>query len=76
MTIHTAQVFINGQSQAIRLPKEFRLDVDEVYISKQGENLIISPKKTNWDDFFDAPSAFGDDFLREREDMIPQERQF
>ena len=42
----TAKVFMNGRSQAIRLPKEFRFDTDEVYIIRQGDNIIISAKKT------------------------------
>ena len=76
MSIQTAKVFMNGRSQALRLPKEFRFDTDEVYISKQGDNLIISPKKPTWDDFFATPSAFDDDFLADRQDDIPQEREF
>jgi antitoxin VapB len=40
----TAKVFMNGRSQAIRLPKEFRVDGNEVYIVKDRERLIITPK--------------------------------
>ena len=48
-----AKVFQNGRSQAIRIPKEFRVDTQEVYIEKIGDSLIIRPKKDNkWDDFF------------------------
>ena len=76
MSTRTAKVFMNGRSQALRLPKEFRFDTDEVYITKQGDNLIVSPKKPTWDDFFDTSSAFDDDFLSDREDHPPQERAF
>lgn len=76
MSIQTAKVFMNGRSQALRLPKEFRFDTDEVYIRKQGENLIISPKKPSWDAFFATTSAFDEDFLQERQDDLPQERAF
>ena len=76
MTIQTAKVFMSGRSQALRLPKEFRFDTDEVYIIKQGEHLIVSAKKPTWDAFFDAPSVFDDDFLSDREDSPPQERAF
>ena len=76
MSTQTAKVFMNGRSQALRLPKEFRFDTDEVYISKQGDKLIISPKKPTWDTFFDTISAFDDDFLSDREDSLPQEREF
>ena len=37
-----AKIFMNGRSQAVRLPKEFRFDVDEVYIRKEGESVIIT----------------------------------
>ena len=46
----TAKVFKNGRSQAIRLPKECRVDSEEVYIEKIGQSLIIVPKnKSKWD---------------------------
>ena len=47
----TAKVFKSGNSQAVRLPKDFRLDVDEVEISKEGEAIILRPltgKKVPW----------------------------
>ena len=45
-----AKVFQNGRSQAIRLPKEYRVDVDEVYIEKIGNSIMIMPKeKSKWD---------------------------
>ena len=65
---------MNGRSQAVRLPKEYRFDSDEVYIRKQGGSIIISEKKPTWDEFFDAKSAFGSDFLPDRLDENPQER--
>jgi antitoxin VapB len=49
----TAKVFQNGRSQAIRIPKKFRVDTSEVYIEKIGDTLIIRPKVDNrWDNFF------------------------
>jgi len=48
-----AKVFQNGRSQAIRIPKKFRVDTAEVYIEKVGETLIIKPKtEDRWDNFF------------------------
>ena len=45
-----AKVFKNGRSQAVRLPKEYRVDVDEVYIEKIGNSIMIMPKeKSKWD---------------------------
>lgn len=41
----TAKVFITGRSQAVRLPKEFRFDTDEVTIEKVGNAVILRPKE-------------------------------
>ena len=71
-----AKIFMNGRSQAVRLPKKYRFDTDEVFISQQGENIVISAKKPDWDDFFDTQSVFDDDYLGERMDDRPQEREF
>ncbi len=76
MPDHITRIFMNGRSQAIRLPKEFRFDCDEVYVRKIGGNVVISSKKPTWDEFFSQKSAFGDDFLASREDSEPQERDF
>lgn len=43
----TAKVFNSGNSQAVRLPKEFRLADDEVFIKKAGDNLVLMPKKSD-----------------------------
>ena len=76
MPSQIAKIFMNGRSQAVRLPKEYRFDTDEVYISRQGQNVIISAKKPTWDEFFDSKPAFDDDFLTDRFDTLPQERNF
>jgi antitoxin VapB len=48
-----AKVFMSGHSQAVRLPKEFRLDCTEVYIRKSDAGLVLEPKKKgSWEDFF------------------------
>ena len=49
----TAKVFQNGRSQAIRIPKDFRVDSREVYIEKVGDTLLIRPKpQSRWGEFF------------------------
>ena len=72
----TAKIFMNGRSQAVRLPKEYRFDCEEVFIQKQGDKVILTAKKPDWDEFFDSASVFGDDFLADREDLPPQARDF
>lgn len=74
MTQYTAKVFMNGRSQAIRLPKELRFETDTVYLRKEGNEVIISANETDWDVFFDQTSAFGDDFMAETRDLPAQER--
>jgi antitoxin VapB len=74
MGTRTAKVFVNGGSQAVRLPAEFRFDVDEVIVEKVGEKVILTPKRSGWNDFFSRPSAVPDDFLADRGDKPPQKR--
>jgi len=49
-----AKVFKSGNSQAIRLPKEYRLDVDSVKINKIGNLLVIIPKDDPWESFIEG----------------------
>ena len=74
MSTATAKLFMNGQSQAVRLPKEFRLEGKEVYIQKLGNKIILSEKKQSWNQFFNEKSVFDDDFLSQRDNDEPQER--
>jgi virulence-associated protein VagC len=43
-----AKVFMNNRSQAVRLPKEFQFNTGEVFIRKEGEDVILSPRPTDW----------------------------
>ena len=61
----TAKVFENGRSQAVRLPKEYRFDADEVAVNKIGDIVILLPKKSKWDSFMRAVDMFSDDFMSE-----------
>lgn len=72
-----AKVFKNGRSQAIRIPKEYRVDSDEVYIEKVGDTLVIKPKKDDkWDSFFDSLEDIDTkDFMTKREQLALQERE-
>lgn len=73
---HTAKLFMNGRSQAIRLPAEFRFSGREVFIEKQGDNVILRPKPSGWDDFFARGSKVSEDFLDDRNDTPPEAREF
>lgn len=58
----TAKVFKSGNSQALRLPKGYRLDSDEVAINKIGNVLIIIPKDNPWSIFSKGIEEIGDDY--------------
>jgi antitoxin VapB len=57
-----AKVFTSGNSQAIRLPREFRLDTTEVFIERSGDRLILTPHRTTWDGFAEGLNGFSPDF--------------
>ncbi len=74
----TAKLFMNGRSQAVRLPMDFRFDDDEVYIRRdpQSGDVILSKKPGNWDEFFElvASSEIPQDFMADREFEAAKER--
>lgn len=64
--METAKLFTNGKSQAVRLPKKFRVKGDEVFIKKIGDAIVLFPKKNKWNILFDSLNKFSDDYLEER----------
>lgn len=70
-----AKLFINGRSQAVRIPKAYRFEgVDEVAIRKEGNSLIIAPIRKTWESFADEAPPVGDDFMNERPELLDQAR--
>jgi antitoxin VapB len=65
--MNTAKIFQNGRSQAVRLPKEFQFDTDEVYVNKVGEMVILFPRDKGWDVLAKSLEHFTDDFMAERD---------
>ena len=65
-----ARIFKNGRSQAVHLPKEFRLDDDEVLIRKKGNDVILSPRPKSWGAFFKETPLPSEDFMSSREDLV------
>lgn len=61
----TAKLFKNGSSQAVRLPKAFRIPGNEVKIFKKGDQVILQPIATTWDLFFESLTEFPEDFMEE-----------
>jgi len=62
----TAKLFQNGQSQAVRLPKEFRFDDTEVFIKKTGNVVQLIPRSDSWNSLFGSLKKFSHDFMVER----------
>lgn len=71
----TAKIFQNGQSQAVRLPKEFRFDDTEVYVKKTGNIVHLIPRSASWDSLFQSLEKFSDDFMEERVQPEVQKRE-
>jgi antitoxin VapB len=69
-----ARVFQSGNSQAVRLPKEFQLDAKEVGIFWQEGDLILRPMKKTWREYFLHSRRFTDDYPDHVEDMPAEER--
>ena len=59
-----AKVFWTGRSQAVRLPKEFRLETDEVRIRRQGSALILEPLAQDWQWLGNIIGPVDEDFSR------------
>jgi antitoxin VapB len=73
--MRTAKLFQNGQSQAVRLPREFRFDDDHVYIKKEGNVVMLIPAKGSWQSLFNSLSKFSDDFMADRRQPRTQSRE-
>jgi antitoxin VapB len=73
--MNTAKIFKNGKSQAVRLPKEFKLEGSEVYIKRVGRNVILTPKDNAWDSLINSLNLFTEDFMSERKQPLIQVRE-
>jgi antitoxin VapB len=70
----TAKVFKSGNSQAVRIPKEFQLDGDEVEILKRGDTLVLRPKKKSWAALIQSLQKFTDDFMESGRNQPPVQK--
>ena len=70
-----ARIFRSGNSQAVRLPKEFRLKGKEVEIFRRGDEIVLREKGKGLARAFDILANLPDDFLPQgRRDLAPQDR--
>jgi antitoxin VapB len=68
--MQTAKLFPNGQSQAVRLPKEYRFDGDRVYIRRLGGAVVLLPYQEPWQVLFDSLDQFSADYAAEATSSI------
>ena len=73
--ILTAKLFKNGNSQAVRLPKDFQFTTDEVLIRKVGDDVILSPRPRDWKSYLASAPVASDTFMTGVEDLPVQERE-
>ncbi len=62
----TAKLFKNGESQAVRLPKEFRFEGREVLIKRAGSAVVLLPKSKSWDTLLASLDQFSTDYMKDR----------
>ncbi len=71
----TAKIFLNNRSQAVRLPKDFQFNTSEVFIRKEGSDVVLSPRPTDWGSYLEQGPVASDSFMREVDDLPVQERE-
>jgi len=70
----TTKIFKSGNSQAVRIPKEFKLEGDEVEIQKRGDALLLRPKRKSWSVLIESLGKFTDDFMEGDRSQPPLDR--
>jgi antitoxin VapB len=73
------KVFKSGNSQAVRIPKEFQFGSDEVEIRRKGDTLVLKPKANSWTPLVESLKKFSDDFMadgRQQPDVQKRDRSF
>lgn len=70
----SAKVFMSGRSQAVRLPKEYRFEDDEVFIKRIGNAVVLLPRTKSWDALFQSLEQFEPGFKLERQQPKAQQK--
>lgn len=70
----TAKLFMNNRSQSVRLPKEFQFNTREVFIRKEGDEVILSPRPNGWSEYLATGPVASEDYMENVEDLPVQER--
>jgi antitoxin VapB len=70
-----AKLFKNGQSQAVRLPKEYRMEGNSVFVKHVGNSIVLIPCDSPWSSFKASLDKFTDDFMEKRSEPSIQIRE-
>jgi len=70
-----AKIFMNNRSQAVRLPKDFQFRTQEVFIRKEGSEVILSSRPFDWASYLAEGPAASPGFMEGAEDLPVQERE-
>ncbi|MGA7292442.1 MAG: type II toxin-antitoxin system VapB family antitoxin [Terriglobales bacterium] len=70
-----AKIFMNNRSQAVRLPKEFQFRTQEVFIRKEGSEVVLSSRPFDWTSYLTEAPVASAGFMEEVEDLPVQERE-
>ena len=73
--MQTAKLFVNGRSQAVRLPKEYRFSGDDVFITGYQGMVMLVPKDSPWASLIGSLGQFTGDFMEERNQPDEQQRE-
>jgi antitoxin VapB len=71
----TAKIFMNNRSQAVRLPKEFQFNTTEVFIRRQGNDVILSARPADWATYLASGPVASKEFMEGVDDLPVQERE-
>jgi len=70
-----AKIFMNNRSQAVRLPKDFQFKTQEVFIRKEGGDVVLSPRPSDWSSYLAEAPVASASFMEGIEDLPAQERE-
>jgi antitoxin VapB len=74
-TKRKAKIFMNNRSQAVRLPKEFQFKTQEVFIRREGSDVVLSPRPSDWSSYLTEAPVASASFMEDVEDLPVQERE-
>lgn len=72
--MNTAKIFKSGNSQAVRLPKEFQFDVSEVQIFRRGDEVVLKKSPRNLARAFELLTELSDDFMENGREQPPAQQ--